>query len=147
MMRSNEYKSAVVRDLYNTYLHRAPTGSEIASLSNMASEQAEAFVLASNEYFVRRGGGTNQGFVTALYQDILGRPADPQAATLLTQQIGAGFSRAVIAQQVLGSVEARERSVNALYMKYLHRVASTLVPGTHDQVVANIIGSDEYCRQ
>ncbi|HLJ74653.1 MAG TPA: DUF4214 domain-containing protein [Thermoanaerobaculia bacterium] len=148
LMNSAEYRNAVVRDLYNSYLHRSPNGSEVAAFSHMTTEQAASAILGSAEYFSQRGLGTNAGFVAALYQDVLGRSPDPQATTLFMQQIGAGTSRAVIAQQVLGSFEARQRWINAVYAKYLHRAAAGAVPpGGRDQVVAFIIASDEYCRQ
>jgi hypothetical protein len=147
MMHSAEYKNALVRALYNSYLHRPANGSEIANVSAMTAEQIETTILGSAEYFAQRGGGTNHGFVSALYQDVLGRPADPQAVAVFEQQLGAGGSRSAIAQQVLTSAEARQRWINALSMKYLHHIARMQMPGSYEQVAAGIIGSDEYCRQ
>ncbi|HJT17270.1 MAG TPA: DUF4214 domain-containing protein [Thermoanaerobaculia bacterium] len=137
MMRSNEYKSIVARDAYNMYLHRAPSASDIAAFAG------ELPILSSNEYFTRRGGGMTQGFINALYQDVLGRAADPQAIALFSN-----VSRSAAAQQVLSSTEARQRAINALYSKYLHHAAPpSAFSLTHDQAVTTIIASDEYCRQ
>jgi hypothetical protein len=152
LMRSSEYINLHVRELYNTYLHRAP-GSEASSFAGMlqqgaSSEQVESLILGSVEYFKERGGGTNAGFVSALYQDLLGRPADTQAVAMFTQQLSAGGTRAALAQQILTSAEARQRRINALYSRYLHRAASgPPLPGGVDQIAAAIIGSEEYCRQ
>jgi len=83
-----------------------------------------------------------------LYQDLLGRAADPQAVAMFTQQLVAGNTRAALAQQILTSPEARQRRINALYTRYLHRPASgSPLPGSQDQIAAAIIGSEEYCRQ
>jgi hypothetical protein len=153
MMRSAESANLRVRGFYNSYLRRPPGGSELSSFAGMlqqgaSSEQVESLILGSPEYFRERAGGTNPGFVAALYQDLLGRTADPQAVAMFTQQLGAGSSRASLAQQILTSPEARQRRINALYTRYLHRPASgPPFPGGLDQIAASIIGSDEYCRQ
>ena len=153
MMRSAEYVNLRVRSLYSSYLRRPPSGSELSSFAGMLQqgaslEQVESLILGSNEYFKERGGGTNPGFIAALYQDLLGRAADPQAIAMFTQQLGAGSSRATIAQQILTAPEARQRQISALYSRYLHHAASgPPLPGGQEQVAAAIIGSEEYCRQ
>ena len=151
LLHTPEYANARVQTFYNAYLHRPADGSAIAYFSPMlqhggTSEQIEALILASPEYFTRRGGGTNPGFIAALYQDVLGRVADPQGSALFVGQLGAGASRTTIAQQVLSSPEARQRAINAAYMKYLHHGAPGSALGFgYDQIVETIIGSDEYC--
>jgi len=153
MIRSAEGSNQRVRSIYGDYLHRPPSGSELTYFSGLlqygaSSEQVQASILGSNEYFRERGGGTNPAFVTALFQDVLGRAADPQAISMFTQQLGAGTPRTSIAQQVLTSPEARQRRINALCTRYLHRGTSgAALPGGQDQVLATIVGSEEYCRQ
>ncbi|HEY6843643.1 MAG TPA: DUF4214 domain-containing protein [Thermoanaerobaculia bacterium] len=144
MTSSAEYRSALARELYNTYLHRQPSANEVAYFSSMNAAQVEALILGSNEYFMRRGGGTSGGFVNALYEDVLGRAADPQAIAMFGQQ----QNRGVVAQQVLSSMEARQRAINAVYLKYLrHAAPPSAFNMTHEQAVTTVIGSDEYCRQ
>ena len=153
IISSKDTSNKKVSAMFADYLHRSPGGNELNYFSNLLHQgasltQVRASVLGSDEYFIERGGGKNPTFVTALFQDLLGRPADPQASSFFTQQIVAGTSRTSIAQQVLNSSEARQRWINALYMRYLHRGASgPALPGSEDQVLATIIGSDEYCRQ
>jgi hypothetical protein len=153
MLHSSECTAARVRALYAQYLHRPPSGGEVSTFSQMLqqganSDQVDATIVASPEYYNSRGGGTNAGFVSAMYQDVLGRPADPPAFAMFTQQLGSGSSRAQVAQQVLASNEAHQRRINALYNRYLHHPASGPVPGgSLDQVAASIIGSEEYCRR
>lgn len=151
MIHSVDTTAQQVRAIYGDYLHRPPGGSELSYFSNLLKqgaslEQVRASVLGSAEYFSERGGGKNPTFVTALFQDVLGRAADPQAISMFTQQIAAGTPRTSIAQQVVASPEARQRRINALYMRYLHHGGSAAAL-TEEQVVPAIIGSEEYCRQ
>jgi len=153
LLRSGQAPNARVQNFYSQFLHRPGSPSEVAYFAGMLQqgasiEQVEAGILGSAEYFAQRGGGTNSGFLAALYQDVLGRPADPPAIALWMQQLASGASRSAIAQQVSSSAEARQRWVNALYNRYLHHGPTGAVPpGGQDQVAAAIIGSDEYCRQ
>jgi hypothetical protein len=151
MIRSTNSSSQQVRAIYGDYLHRPPGGSELTYFSSLLQngaslEHVRALVLGSNEYFSERGAGKNPAFVTALFQDVLGRTADAQAITMFTQQIAAGTPRVTIAQQVVASPEARQRRVNALFMRYLHHGGSAPALA-EDQVLPTIIGSEEYCRQ
>jgi hypothetical protein len=152
IIRSAEGSNQRVRGFYGDYLHRPPGGSELTYFSGLvqqgtSSEQVRASILGSNEYFTGRGG-TNPAFVAALFQDVLGRAADPQALSFYTQQLVAGTPRTSIAQQVVTSQEARQRRISAMYSRYLHHGApGAAMPGGEDQLLAAIIGSDEYCRQ
>jgi Domain of unknown function (DUF4214) len=142
-----EYRNAAFRNLFNSYLHRTPNGGETSYFSAMTTEQAASIILSSAEYFTQRGGGTNPGFIAAMYQDVLGRAPDAQAS-LFTQQLAASASRSTVVQAIVMSAEARYHRVNALYMKFLHRAASgPMPPGNDEQIAAAIVGSDEYCRQ
>jgi len=153
LLRSAEGSRVRVQALYNAYLHRPADASGVAYFAGMLQqgstiEQVRAAMLGSAEYF-QHGGATNQGFIAALYQDVLGRAADPQGITFFTQQIKVS-SRAAVAQQVLTSPEGRQRRIAALYNRYLHRPASASASaygGGEGQVAAAIIGSEEYCRR
>ena len=57
--------------------------------------------------FQSRGGGTNQGFLTAVYQDALGRAIDTSGQTFFTQALAAGASRDQVAAIIVSSVEFR----------------------------------------
>src|SRR3954452_20516155 len=72
---TTEYRMVVVRNLYQRYLHRAPDAigliAGVQFLTNVGTdEQLAAVLTASPEYFVARGGGTVDGFLAALYEDI-----------------------------------------------------------------------------
>jgi hypothetical protein len=109
MLHSGECTSARVRALYANICtgrpaRRVSTFSQMLQQGN--SDQVEATIVASPEYFNSRAAErapAGLGFVSGL----LGRPADPPAVAMFTQQLGASTSRAQVAQQVLGSNEAR----------------------------------------
>jgi hypothetical protein len=111
-------------------------------------------LVASDEYFSNRGGGTNSGFLNALYQNLLQRPADPAGLNAWMQQLNNGTSRATVARAFVTSQEYRTNLVNAYYLHYLGRNAdpgglSNYVTalnngGTDESVIAGLAASDEY---
>jgi len=163
---SLEYRTDQVEDLYQSYLGRSADPSGLASSLNLlltASSylpsqvlylQLQANILGSAEYYQNRSGGTNSGFLSALYQDVLGRSIDPSGAIAFGAALANGMSRTLVAKAVLSSVEADQRIVETDYMNYLQRQADPLgmdawvnllqQGGGTDTVTAAVIGSDEY---
>jgi autotransporter-associated beta strand protein len=156
---SLEYRRDQVDAMYVKYLHRH---AEEPSLTNFAMaiqggatvEAIAAILIGSPEYFNNRGGGTNLGFLNALYNDVLGRNIDPtgQAADLLLLE---QFTpRSAIAALVLTSPEARTDLVESYYPEFLRRPADptglnsfvgALLSGVRDEsIIAILVGSDEY---
>src|SRR5262249_15775374 len=62
-------------------------------------------------------------YVSALYQDVLGRPADVAGVNYWGGLLQAGFTRAQVAQGIWESPEHRGVEVDALYRSLLHRPA------------------------
>jgi hypothetical protein len=158
LLSSDEYRGALARSVYDTFLQRSADATEVAFAVSMleggaSSEELEASVIGSSEYLATRGGGTIPGFLDALYQDVLGRPVDPAAAVALAQAL-AVKTRAAVALDVLTSLEARERLVRSWYQRFLHRAATTLEVqsfvgvlqngGTDEDVTAMLVGSADY---
>jgi hypothetical protein len=114
----------------------------------------EAQLLASRRYFVRRGGGTNAGFVAALYADVLGQAASPAVAARLLAALRRGMPRLKVALMVLHSRAANRLVVQQLCLQYLHRMGtegellqwvSALQRGaTVEQVMQGILASKGY---
>ncbi|HEX7449313.1 MAG TPA: DUF4214 domain-containing protein, partial [Pirellulales bacterium] len=153
-----------------------PTALDLSSqfLLNGTPEQLSGVVVSSPEYFQNRGGGTGQGFLNALYVDALNRPADSAAVSATS---GDDFSNLAIRQQVAAAIFGGSEYLSDLvntpsprsnnpfanqttfgwYQAYLGRNAgsgevsqavNSLQHGTTDfQMVANIIGSDEFFAQ
>jgi len=97
----------------------------------------------------------NRAFVEHLYQDVLGRAADPGALAAYGSALTQGaMTRLQLAQAVLGSQEYATIVVTALYVHLLHRqpdpaglamqVGVLQHGGTAEQVEASLLASDEY---
>lgn len=155
---THEYFHVQVEALYAKYLHRAADAdglnSFVTSLVDGATlDQVAASIVGSPEYYANRGGGSDRGFLNALYQDALGRPIDAQGLSYFEQQLS-HEGHAAVAAQVFGSPEYRDVLVNEDFMLLLDRPAEAsaqsfyagqLAHGTNnDALLAAIAASDEY---
>ena len=118
-------------------------------------EQMDSLLVASAEYFQNRGGGTNLGFIGALYHDALSRTPDPTGQANFDRFLAQGGTRGQVADMIFGSPEYRGDLVESYYQRFLHRDADSSglggfvgilgQPGARDeQVVTALIASDEY---
>jgi hypothetical protein len=159
ILSSQEYRAEAVRADFVAILRRQPTGDEVNLYlgqlnQGLTDEQVKAELFGSGEYFTNRGGGTNAGFLAALYPDVLDRPLDDSGAAGWGGQLAAGASRQDVAQGVLSSGEAFQVLVKAAYPKFLRRTADAggltfwggqLTQGmTDEQFYAGLLGSLEY---
>jgi hypothetical protein len=156
---SPEYKTDVIEALYQKLLHRAADPSGLNSFLNFLNNggtaaQVEIAILSSPEFFQSQGGGTNTGYLNAMYQDVLNRPIDPGAAQAFGAYLASGGSRDFLSAFVVNSQESVTDLVNSHYQAYLNRNidpsgAGTWIPfelqGNPDElVIAAIIGSIEF---
>lgn len=156
---SAEYRIDVIQNLYATLLQRAVDGPGLDNwlavwAQGGTAEQIEAGILDSQEYFVTRSGGTNAGFLAALYGDVLHRGLDAAGQATFGSMLDQGADRSVIAELVVGSTEAAHDLLQGYYQAFLHRGpeagavdgwTALLLQGAHDeQVLADIVGSQEY---
>jgi uncharacterized repeat protein (TIGR01451 family) len=156
---SPEYRGDEVDSVYSRLLHRAADPGGRSSFVNFMEsggtvEQLEALIAGSPEYFQRRGGGTNDGFLSALYQDGLNRAVDAGGRATWDQVLATGLSRTQVAARLFSSVEYDTDLVNQDYSTYLRRPADTaglngwvaqLLGGVgSDQTLVEILASDEY---
>jgi hypothetical protein len=154
---STAYLSDQVTAMYKLYLQRSPDpGGEHAWTSFLLAggtlEQVTEGLVSSQEYYVLQGG-TNQGFLTGLYEDVLKRyPSTGELAGWETA-LDAGVSRASVSAFFLMSQEYRTDLVQNDYTTFLLRAADSggitawvdaLNAGATDQqVLAQIFGSPE----
>jgi hypothetical protein len=154
---SPEYLSDRVEGLYQFWLHRA---ADSTGLNNFVTflqqggtfEQVRAALVGSAEYLTLHGG-TVAGFLAALYQDALGRQADPAGLNGFAQMLGAGTSRTQVATLFFSSTEYRINLVRSDYDFALERPADAdgligwlgfLQSGGTDQaLLSNLLGSPE----
>jgi Domain of unknown function (DUF4214) len=156
---SMEFRADEVRGLYTQFLHRAADSAGLAGFTNFLAnggtvEQVEAIMVGSPEYFQHRGGGTNDGFLNALYQDALNRAVDPTGRAAFDMALAQGTTTGMVAADVFGGREFQQDLVRGFYQSLLNRAADTaglnsfvnaLQHGeTDQQVIAAIAGSDEF---
>jgi hypothetical protein len=158
IMSSDEYRAHQVDKLFQRFLHRSAdpaglSGSLAALRAGATLEAVRAGVVGSAEYFNTRGGGTEAGFLAALYQDGLGRQIDPTGLAGMSARLSAGASRAAVADSLFHSAEGLAEVVQGLYQRFLHRdadaggtagfVAALSHGATEEQVIAALVGSPE----
>jgi streptogramin lyase len=156
---SPEYRTVVVQDLYTRFLHRSVDPSGMTAFTTFLAtggtvEQVETALTGSAEYFRVQGGGTNDGFLDALYRDALNRTVDLSGRSSLDQALNHGVPLAQVGAAVIGSDEFRQDLVQSFYQRFLRRQGETaglqgwtgvLRAGARDeQVIAEIVGSSEY---
>jgi hypothetical protein len=130
-VNSVEYRVDVVQNSYNTLLHRAADPSGLNGWSNFLAQggteiQLEAQFLGSDEYYVTRGGGTVNGYLQAVYQDVLSRQIDPVGLQLDTALLSSNgndtvATRTQVASVVINSQEGSIVTIDHLYGQFLHR--------------------------
>src|SRR5690606_30829118 len=124
---SAEYRTARIEMFYQDYLGRSVDSAALTYwLNYFASGGTEndfkAALLASPEY--RAQFGNDNSFIAALYQDILGRSAEPNGVTYWADVMNASSDgRAVVVNALLQSEESYYYQVNAAYQKFLGRAA------------------------
>jgi hypothetical protein len=128
IQNNNEYRGIVVTDLYNRLLNRAPDALGLIGFSNQLAqggtvEQIEVMMISSAEYYQNRGNGTFNGFISAAFNDLLGRAPGSGDQNYFAGLLSGGATRTSIAQQFVGSQEAAQYTVDQLFQKYLHRHA------------------------
>jgi virginiamycin B lyase len=156
--QSVEYRTDEVQHLYQQFLQRSaePGGLNgwVSALgSGMTIQQVEAAMAGSPEFF-QNAGGTNQGFVTALYSDLLHRAPDPGGQAMVLAALSGGVSRQAVAAAVLSSPEFYADLVSSLYGQFLQRAPDSFGFNLSMQALGNgfseegliavFLGSDEY---
>lgn len=130
---SNEALGRVVDRLYLQYLGRMPDGPGrrgwIDAIRIHGMNIAVTYFASSTEYFNRtrtdvpgRIPGTNQGYIRALYRDILGRDAET-AGLAGWEQVVLQRGRAAAAAELYQSLESRRKRVTQAYCRMLDRPA------------------------
>jgi hypothetical protein len=157
--QTTEYINDEVGRLYQQYLHREADPGGLSYYSSLMQagatiEQVAAMIAASDEFFTDQGGGTNDGFLNAVYEDALDRPADPSGLAYYNSQLSAGASREQVVDEILSSQEYRNDVVSQAYEELLDRQADPAgqagwvsvlnAGGTDQQVYAGMCGSQEY---
>jgi hypothetical protein len=158
LLNSREYLGRAVDGMYLDYLNRNAdaAGREYwvnQLAAGMSPEGVAAGLLGSDEYSLLHA--TNEAFVAALYQDILGRAADAGGQAHFLSRLQSGAIRVSVIGDLLASEERSRVLVQAAYTQALDRTAdaaalnayaSQLRSGTitMSALLANLYGSDEF---
>src|SRR5437870_964864 len=86
IVTSTEYHDLLLNDIYSILLKRAPDSAGLDSWSQFLTqggtyEQLMADIAGSDEHWQGRAGQTNEGLLSARYQDALYRAMDSSAPT------------------------------------------------------------------
>jgi cyclophilin family peptidyl-prolyl cis-trans isomerase len=154
---SFEARSREIQQIYMQILGRAadPLGLNncIEYLALGGSLAQVRVVLASSpEFYQTKGGGTNSGYLTALYQVGLGRAIDPTGLAADMQAFANGANLIQIAETVFTSAEIAGNTATSLLNQFLHRsndvgnvFTGALTAGVYEELAEMVIlGSDEY---
>ena len=114
---STESQTDIVTNDYQNFLNRAPDSGGLAFWlgqlqSGRTPDQVAAGILGSAEYFADNGS-TNQGFVSALYQSVLGSTPDSGGNAFWLNALASGVSRTQVAFDFLTSPEAAAMQVTS----------------------------------
>jgi hypothetical protein len=158
---SSEARAVVVRDAYTTFLRRPADDGGLGLFVGMIGggatvEDVQAELIGSDEYYRNRGGNNDDGFLDALFQDVLMRAIDAPTRASLKARLMSGTPRSQIAEEILTTDEGRRKLIQGFYPKYLRRASDAggveyflgrLKGGARQEdVVAELLASDEYFR-
>jgi hypothetical protein len=155
---SPERHSDVVQFYYDALLGRPADPGGLASwvglLNSGGSDQSVLEGIMGSAEFYAHVGGTPSAFVTALYEDLLGRGPDAGGLASWVGAVNAGVSRGAVVAGFLYSSEGETRFVEGEYASLLDRPAdpgglatwvSKIAGGaSYEQVIAGIMGSPEF---
>ena len=124
--------------------------------AGLTDQQLEAQFAAVDEFY-RNSGGTNVGWIDAVYKLLLGRPAKSDEESFWSSRLAAGYTRLVVAEQIAGSQENNTQLINNDYFHYLGRAADPdgltfwlqqFADGkSNEDVIAGFTGSGEYYKK
>ena len=160
---SHEYRAEQINLLYEKYLGRQADSVGLAYSIALWSasggpEQVLQVILGSPEFYARAGQlhpdlSPDAAWVTALYQDLLGRDPEPEATGAWVSFLQTHGKQSVLPIFV-ASDEYRSDAINNLFQTYLGRsLDSVAAPAflqamrqglTQDELLTVIVSSDEY---
>lgn len=144
ILNSTEYHQRAIRKLYLSLLRRNPDASGLNSWVSVSDrglpiDQVIAGFLSSNEF---AQGLSNQEFVQAVFQEILGRQPDGDGLSRSVAALDGGLSRADFVKNLLHSPESTSNLVKGIYGDVLGRAPSAAEIQSWSDSVAPLGGID-----
>jgi hypothetical protein len=125
ILTSDEFYSDRVSKIYQGLIGAAPDATTLSTYiqvlkSGGSLTQVRAAILGLTEYLTIRGGGTNAGFLAALYHDLLGRPIDAFSKARFLRSLNRGTSsRLAVATAILKLPAAMQLQAKADAVEFL----------------------------
>lgn len=121
-----EYQQLQVQSLYQRYLQRQADSFELSLgtdflLAGGTPEQLAMYLVGTPEFFFQQGGGSLNGFLSALYQDALQSPIVAQAEMTDLAALAQGTSLSDVVQNVFQLPGYQQGVVNDLILQLLDR--------------------------
>jgi hypothetical protein len=158
LLTSPEHDRQVVDGFYATYFKQTTNVSSnntwVQALEHgISADQVATDFLLSSEY--AKLHAHNADFISSLYQNVLGRPADANGLANFVSALAAGQTRAAVVTSFLTSPERYRHIVDQLFEElFQHRAdptslqlySSQLQSGTYapDSLELTLIGSDKF---
>jgi hypothetical protein len=158
LTHSAEYYSNFITNAYLTYLGRKPDAAGLANWvqamqNGLSDEHLEAGFIGSAEYIANHGG-PGAGWVSGMYQDLLGRKPSQDEINEWVNALEHGVSTQQVAYGFAASAERESIRVQNDYLTFLGRKPSPSEVSTwvnaflqgvsNEDVIAGFVGSDEY---
>lgn len=124
---SSEYLSIRIREAYQRAFLRDPEPGAVDYWINeirrgrLVSDELYSLFLATNEMYFSRGGGTEEGYVTVLYQTVLNRTPSNEEVAYYVNDRKKGATLAMVASCFTNSPENYANYVKEAYWRYLGR--------------------------
>jgi len=162
---STERLAEVVSNDYSNFFGRNADPQEInywaqQMAAGMTQDQVAASLVGSQEFRMRHGSSADQ-FIEGAYETVLHRSVDPTGLAYWKQQLFARTDHQVtfedVASRIVGSDEAHQQQVDAIFAEILHRSADDGGRafwagfldngGSQSQMIATLAGSAEYLQE
>ena len=154
-----EYYTNIIDAAYQKYLGRPADSDGLAywlplmQQGTVSDERLESGFIGSAEYIANHGG-QGAGWVSGMYNDLLGRPPDQAGLNYWVNQLAAGANPNDVAYGFAASQERESQRIGQDYLIYLGRpldaagqqywVNQFLNGYPNESVIAGFIGSAEY---
>lgn len=158
LLQTEEFRRTQVRHWFQRFLHKIGTEEELQQWSEKllrrSQEETLTSFLSAPEY-VLRDGGSNEEFVTALYEDLLSRkPADTEIQSWVGLLNSHAASRMCVANNFVTSRETRERQIRSWHLDFLNRepAMDSLKMNlerfrqgeSHEDILVSLLSGSEY---
>jgi hypothetical protein len=156
---SDEYRINKIREAYHNALRREPDPGGAAywlgalQRGELSPENVYSTFLYMNEMYDVQGGGTNPGYITSMYRELLNRDPDPVGLNYWTTRLNNGESRSAVSNSIWYSPEKYNVRVTDAFSELLGRTASPADQAYWSSVAMQsgptamrslIMSSDEY---